>query len=377
MTGSLIVDRHETGAQTHVLIIGVGDYPHFSDGDSFKGADDFGMRQLTSPVHSAKEIANWFAEHYQHPDAPLGTIRMLFSERGNTSFTPPGEASTNCDRANFVNVREAVRAWKAAGDEDKDNVLLFYFSGHGVSDGADMVLILDDYGEDAQAPLDGALDFSQLHRALDHCQARTQCYFIDACRVAGENIIDGSNIGRGTVVRNDPGASAGLNPTAAPIFYSTISGEAAYGQTGKMSVFSEAVVAGFNGAAADDTAGTWRVDTSQMLKLIRHYLARAEERGESLEQINESEHMVAFDLNIPPDNFHVPVVIGCKNKIENPSAILSWQNSNNMSTRTPPESEHWDVLLNVADHEFKAEISTGTDRKDQRFVRPPFREVFL
>ena len=378
MTDSLIEDRQVQGPQSHVLLIGVGHYPHFRDGDAPSGADDYGMKQLTSPVHSAREMADWFIQHYQHPTAPLGTVRLLVSEKGNDHYDHPASGRSVCARADFNHVRDAIRAWKLAGDEHVDNVLIFYFSGHGVADGARTVLILDDYGEDDQAPLDGALDFSQVHRAMAHCQARTQCYFIDACRVAGEDLIDGANVGKGTVIKNDPDASIGLPPVRAPIFYSTVSGAEAFGREGQMSVFTEAVIVGLNGAASDDVSGTWRVDCSQMLRLIRHYLQRAEERGESLEQINASENMVDFELNIPPEDFRVPVVIGCQNKDDNEEMVLHWQGHGRSDARLTPVKEHWDVLLDREEYEFKAvPANGGTVKIERRTVRPPYRVVLF
>jgi hypothetical protein len=377
MPDFIIEDRGLNGPQTHVLIIGVGHYRHFGDGDEPTGADDFGMRQLTSPVHSAKEIASWFVEHYDHPAARLGSVRLLCSELHNNTYEHPGGSRIPVGRASFDNVRTAIRAWKDAGDGHVDNILIFYFSGHGVSDGARTVLILDDYGEDDQAPLDGAFDFSQVHRAMDHCQARTQCYFIDACRVAGEDLIDGANIGKGTIVRNEPDKSIGLPKVRSPIFYSTLAGAEAYGRQGRSSFFSEAIVTGLNGAAADNTSGAWRVDTGQLLRLIRFYLERAEDRGESLEQINESDNMVDFELNLPPASFPVPVVIGCQDKSENTGTVFSWRSGNKGDTRAPPENEHWDVLLDPERYDFEAQIQGAGIKTEKRTIRPPFHKVLF
>lgn len=377
MVDFLVEDRQLHGPQTHVLVIGVGHYRHFGDGDAPSGADDFGMRQLTSPIHSAKEITGWFIEHYIHPSAPLGSVRLLFSEPDNTHYRHPDGTSIVVGRADFDNVRSAIRAWKAAGDAHTGNVLIFYFSGHGVSDGARTVLILDDYGEDDQAPLDGAFDFSQVHRAMAHCKARTQCYFIDACRVAGEDLIDGANIGKGTIIRNEPDNSIGLPKVRSPIFYSTVSGAEAYGRRGRSSFFSEAVVTGLNGAAADDTSGAWRVDTSQLLRLIRFYLERAEDRGESLEQINETDNMIDFELNTPRGSFPVPVVVGCREKSDNRGVVFSWRSGDLSDTRDPPDDEYWDVLLKPARYDFEARIQGADTRTAQRTIRPPFHKVLF
>lgn len=376
MPNALIEDRQLQGPQTHVLVVGVGDYPHFGDGGQPTSAADFGMKQLTSPVYSANEIAAWFVAHYDHPIAPLGTVRLLMSDIAGGVFEHPSNGPVNCPRAAFSPLRTAVREWKAAGDEHEENVLLFYFSGHGVSDGARTVLILDDYGKDPLAPLDGAFDFSQLHRAMAHCKARTQCYFVDACRVAGDRLIDGANIGQGTLIPNDPDASIGLARIRAPIFYSTVSGAEAFGRAGQSSVFAKAVVSGLSGAASDDTSGVWRVDTSQLLKLIRFALKRAEDCGASLEQINQSEHMVDFPLNTPPQPFVVPVVIGCRDKAKNASALLSWHGPQQSDSRSPSVEQHWDVELQPAEYEFRAQLD-GQTKQERRFVRPPYREVMF
>ena len=62
------------GARTHVLVIGVGRYPHLKDGSGRVLENHYGLGQLTSPPLSAAAIADWFVgAPFRNPAAPLGS----------------------------------------------------------------------------------------------------------------------------------------------------------------------------------------------------------------------------------------------------------------------------------------------------------------
>lgn len=77
------------GPATHVLVIGVGDYPHLNGGTGTLTELHGGMGQLTSCPESARAFATWVISDLNAP-APLASVSLLLSERtGPSRFTHP------------------------------------------------------------------------------------------------------------------------------------------------------------------------------------------------------------------------------------------------------------------------------------------------
>lgn len=62
-------------------------------------------------------------------------------------------------------------------DRDPGNRLIFYFCGHGISEGQDYALLLtSDFCADDNNPLQGAIDFRRLTGGLKKCAASEQVF---------------------------------------------------------------------------------------------------------------------------------------------------------------------------------------------------------
>jgi len=140
---TLVIDKDRDQVGTHVIVIGIGRYPYLLNGDAppqerfeFPG----GMGQLTSSPRSALKIAEWFANSHKHPAKPLRTLELLISGVPNTFTTPPGQV-THVEAATLQNIKNAVNRWYDYGDHHEENLLVFYFCGHGVSTGAEQSLL--------------------------------------------------------------------------------------------------------------------------------------------------------------------------------------------------------------------------------------------
>ena len=177
----LIHSNSVRGPATHVIVIGVGAYPHLIGGSDALCNDHDGMRQIESPPISAKSFAKWLIENFNNPDKPLATVSLLLSESIPEKFQNP-KTGQNLDVkvATFKNVFKAIKKWKARGDQNPGNLLIFYFCGHGISQGLDTSLLLADFGQDEDNPLANAIDFRKFYLGMDQCAALQQCFFIDA-----------------------------------------------------------------------------------------------------------------------------------------------------------------------------------------------------
>ena len=233
------------------------------------------MGQLSSPPVSARAFTTWLVESMSDPDKPLATMSLLLSEPNGSVYRHPRSTEEfPVASATMDNVIEAVREWKTLGDADSDNRLIFFFCGHGIAQGADTSLLLADYGTDSNDPLSGAIDFRRFHLGMNTCAAHQQCYFVDACRSSSDTLIEALGYAGRPIIRPDTRHRRADGPREAPIYYSTIAGEDAYGRPDALSPFTDALLRGLNGAAGDDSEGDWRVSTTRLKEAIDYFLKR-------------------------------------------------------------------------------------------------------
>ncbi|MER9771244.1 caspase family protein [Mesorhizobium sp. M0220] len=145
------------------------------------------MEQLTSPPISARLFASWLtSENFRNPTKPLASVALLLSEAAPAPFLDPRNGASKFDvaLADSANVRLAITEFFKRGDENADNLLIFYFCGHGIAAGTDTALLLSDYGANPLNALERAIDFRRLRIGMGRCKASEQCFFIDACRAS-------------------------------------------------------------------------------------------------------------------------------------------------------------------------------------------------
>ena len=379
MPPSVIHENAAAQPATHVLLVGVGRYPHLIGGTGPLYEEHGGMRQLSSPPLSAVALANWLISSFDHPAKPLGSVALLAAGDDSVEFTHPvSGAVTTLQVPSFANLNTAAKEWKARGDSSPDNLMLFYFCGHGIANGPDLALIFQDFGEEPDSALESALDFRRFRLGMERCKARHQCYFIDACRTGDSNIIDAAGYAGRPIFTPTTRRDRTLPVRQKPALYSTFAGERAQSRTGEVSLFTDAVLRALEGGGADDTDGDWWVDTSQLQKAVQFMMERAHEQGFPSAQINPVDDMSTFPLHQLTADPSVPVVIGCRPAELNEHATLSWS-SGSATEQRPPEDKDWDTVLEIGDYRFSAELPPGQPAPPpaDRNVRPPYRRVHL
>jgi hypothetical protein len=163
--------------QIHALVIGVNEYPHLLNGTLLPAAATMGLGQLTSPVVSAQAFADWLRDSYTNaagpanatPTVPLGSIDLLLSPAG--SQYP----------VTMAVIENAFDDWEARCNRSPDNIAIFYFCGHGI-EAEVLVLLAQNFGENPNRLWENGIDFDGTLFGMGECVAKTQCYFIDACR---------------------------------------------------------------------------------------------------------------------------------------------------------------------------------------------------
>jgi hypothetical protein len=277
MAGRFLV--HETrvkGPATHALLIGVGAYPHLNGGKKQLTRDHEKMEQLTSPPLSARQLATWLIESFEHSDKPLATVSLLVSEARPAPFVNPatGKRTNKLELADLNSVTLAIYEWLGRGNSDPDNLMIFYFCGHGMADGDNTALLLSDYGANPRTSLDGAIDFRSLRLGMQRdCMATEQCFIVDACRTEAETLKKAKSSGR-IVVQPGTRDPAWPDIKSAPVFYSAMAGKQAYSLPKSPSIYTKALLDSLQGFAAEKTPGQWRVNTQRLGQAIDHLVQR-------------------------------------------------------------------------------------------------------
>lgn len=272
---SLVLNNNlpATQRQTHVLVIGVGDYPNLRGGALFAtqaARTTFGLGQLTSSVASAQKFANWLRTKFSNPRASLGSVELLLSPG---TYQPPGGApQQQVDAANMQNIKTAFNSWYQRSNANKENVAIFYYSGHGLESGF-LVLLPEDFGDPASQNLwDNAIDFTATWYGMGECSAKTQCYFIDACRETPIDLLKTSKVDaralKTTQLLTFPERD-GYVLKAAPL------GQQAHGTANGMSYFTQALIACLDGLGASHKSGSkWVVTTESLTGAAVRYMKR-------------------------------------------------------------------------------------------------------
>jgi hypothetical protein len=337
------------------------------------------MEQLKSPPVSARAIAQWLIENYHHPKKPLASVALLLSDSTNRKFTllVNGRRETvTAAPADMETVRSAIEAWREIGHTRPDHLLLFFFCGHGLALGSDLALLVSDFGAKRTAPLSAAIDFRRLWRGMDECAAREQCYFIDACRIGSELLIRNSGYAGDPIIQQTGAMNATGRVRQAPIFFSTLTGTAAYAKPGKPSLYTEALLEALGGAGCDTDGGPWRVQTS----FLHHALGvLAEEASQRMEipqaQIATADEMALITLNEVATP-QVPVIVTCKPDKFNLQATLTCKNSITDKKRRPAKGA-WRLSLPVDNYDFDAKVKTKNYSRRAFEVRPVLKRVEL
>lgn len=365
----------DDAAGVHALVIGVGTYPHLEGGKKARFPDTQGMGQLGSPPKSAAAVTDWLLTEHAVAGRPLKSIDVLVS--GPSTFQNEAGAAQKAEAATFARVRDAVRAWKARGARHPDNLLIFYFCGHGVSTGAENSLLLEDFGGDLDDPFSAAIDTSKLLTGMRKCAATRQVYLIDACRTVQDDYLENyANSGSGLI---DAAAHTNLGAVQQAVIWSTSLGSQAFGNAKAPSLFASGMLKALRGAAAAlDDDGSWVVKPLSLkagLDVIMQRLAPNVEQIVSVDHVSKD-----FPFHYMPGAPKVPASIRCEPLAFMPRSTLVCTSANGFSaTRDPLPDERWDLELDVGDYEFKATVAAGNAAVGSQKVTvfPPGRKVAI
>jgi hypothetical protein len=365
---------------THAMVIGIGQYPHLIGGAAPARKSD-GLRQLSSPPISAREFAKWVLNDYQCPGKELASLSLLTSEPNPAPFTDRTGTAHDVPTAGIATIMTAVKEWKRRGDTSPDNRLIFYFCGHGISEGNDMALLAREFSLDDDNPLLSALDFGQLVNGLRKCAAEQQIFFVDACRASSDVLISQYD---GRFVGQVPLLGGGRPRREAITYYSTLAGDLSHARPDSVSLFTDALLRGLCGAGSDDSAGDWWVNTSRLHEAVDHFMKEpvfaGKIAGVQIPGVNAMPVFPVHQLATPI----VPVYVSCVPQADNGTAeFICRQNDKVAKRRAAGDLDpvdpagRWLLDLPLGEYEFEARIAPNDVRLRSREIRPVFRTVDL
>lgn len=365
------------GAAVHALVIGVGDYPHLLGGSGALTPSHDGMQQLSSPPVSARAVADWLIADFRHPDHEIGSVALLLSENPAAPYVNPVTGTeTVVERATYDNIESAIGGWKARGNVSSKDMLIFFFCGHGISQGDSMVLLAEDFGKNPHNAYSTAIDFLSVYEAMQQAAAQYQCFFVDACRASSDTL--GTNQGRQPL---QIGPREAAESRVGPIYYSTLGGKDAHGRPGRPSVFTEALLAGFRDFGATDEEGDddWRVSNLSLFGALEFMMDREKSSGKPIVQVPEAASFTKkFYICQLPDTPKSTLVVESRPAERLTEASITCRiNGAKIAERGPEPGIDWAVTVPTGEVSVSSQLASDAAPRPEitTRARPPYKRL--
>jgi Caspase domain len=233
----------------------VSAYANLPSEDAKNGDKEFNLRQLSSASLGAFRIFQWLSGRRAHNlPVPLATCWVLLSPSESEIATEPALPTDR--RPTIEAFRSAAIAWREAAQSHARNMTFFYFAGHGFQRTRNQhVMLMEGFAEQNRPALWHAIDTQELINGMAPTRAnptiaRTQLYFIDACRTVSKVFYEKYDATPAYHLWDPPSLGDVADERLAPTYYTTVPGETAYGIKGKQTAFSKALLACLSGGAA-------------------------------------------------------------------------------------------------------------------------------
>ncbi len=264
---------------THVLAIGVGNYPHLLGGSGPLADKPLGLKQLESPPVSLKAVVDWFLAPTLSPGstgfvnaaAPLASVAALASATTSLFINVPS-GPTKAEAATRQNIQVAFEDWLVRMKGHPDNVGVFYFCGHGIMVGDDY-LLAEDFGKSATRPWAEAFDISNTIRAVEREVPGAVYYLIDACREIARDVAMSHGANPHALLSVDLTKKVVRKSVTA--IFATGEGQLAFApKGGQVSLFTSALLCAMSGFSGIKTPGvaTWNVDGQSLATAVMQLL---------------------------------------------------------------------------------------------------------
>lgn len=361
-----------TGAGTHVLIIGISEYPYLLGGKKERTDISEGMEQIGTPRHSARALANWFLDHFCNPDQPLASLALILSESPPAKFNHPLVTSREpVPLGSAEEVSDALDAWVERAQSDRDNQTIFFFCGHGISS-SEPILLLRDFGRLRNNSFDGALNLNDFVSAMQTKAPEYQLFLIDACRSPGwiaTQALGKPHVGRQGVAPSNLDDRGGEAAKQSVQYASSLLAPA-FGRKDAPSLFTEALIQALNGGGAQPNLRWW-VGTHGLATALGAYLARLAKK-EKVTQVPEAGRVAGFRIH-KPEMIRVPLYVTSEPKeamqVARVEALLGGIQKACYDYKQNPCDE-WSTILEHREHVITACFPVNSGYRDVSDVLP-------
>ena len=234
-----------------------------------------------------------------------------------------------------------------------------YFCGHGL-ERSELLLLPEDFGRHPSNPWITAVDFDLTFRAMEHCQAQTQCYFLDNCRQRSPSL-DEETPRESSLIPERAGQPTDTAPRNA--CWRPRSAERTLLSTGDVSRYTKALIDSLSESAAEYLNGFWVVHTDKLGTALQRLV---EQRNQNLEKSRQQTVEAAGGsigrrtLHILPPGAvpHVTVICSCKDDEVATSEAEFWARRAQQTCRAQAPG-HSSLDIEAGYWDFGADFSTG------------------
>jgi hypothetical protein len=227
--------------------------------------------------------------HTFEPTPPSGVENKAPTTGGSLgTFLPP--------KADLAAVKKAATKWCERLQENRENMAIFYFCGHGIVHGGESALLLQDFGK-PDHEYEGAIDVNSLLGTMKNSRAVEQMFLFDCCRTAADDIYQ-NETRIGSRIANVQALGRGHNdPARQFVLYPTLDGEEAFGIRQDLTVFTSSLIDAFSFAAADGSTERWVTNTASILKEVDRLTSWRASPAVATRSRPQSTSAVSFDVN--------------------------------------------------------------------------------
>jgi hypothetical protein len=372
---------------THVLLVGIGAYDCLENGVAEKPDIAMGMGQLKSPLASAKDLADWFLSgEFQNPERPLASLAMVVGspqpfiyqhEKANAvqASLPSGTAAE---------VQSAVRAWLERASSHTENQTIFYFCGHGVYSGNE-VLLCRDYGSVTNDRFDGAINLNNMSAAMATLVPEYQVFLIDACRTPDAlNDLLTSYANPGKPCLSPVPISERGDRAQQSVHFAASELQSSYGQTEGSSVYCDALIRSLSHGGAQADLGNY-VGTDGLQMALSGFARRLSAELD-VEQKPDRSRSASFAIHKPPKVrasvfFHIAPSDAWNNEFTLSATCTKGNIEVCIDNKADSKMRKTDHVLDVDKYNFLAKFVDGAPFNDWQeegvMVYPPAIDVTL
>lgn len=359
-----VIPSTAVGPAVHALVIGVGHYQNPN------------LAGLEGAAKSALAFATWLHDRHKPPGFARGSIDVLASKPDGQPVTWQGKA---LDPPTTTNVQQAVDALHARVDPLVDDMVVFYFCGHGIEMGDLRSLLLEDVDPtSAVDPFRNAIAFDDFVDGMASCGPRKQVYVLDACRelpLGFGQWDDNVSLGQ-PMMRPNLKRQAKLGPRVHVVLDGASPTQKAW-ECPNGGWFTDALLTVLEGAAGDNrftpSSDEYSVSTRDITDVVKYLASSQFLDPPAGPQDPKRRGDGDLDFHIPVHPPVVPVLVTRRPPSDNTGAQFeALQQSNPIKLHTCVDARPWRDRLPVGDYVFKRDADSISTR-----VKVPATKVEL